>query len=212
MIWKCLIADDEPPAVKIIEKYISRVDELQLVGTCQNAFEVIRFLKTESVNLIFLDIHMPKLSGIGLINSISEPPKIIFTTAYKEYASNAFEMDAIDYLIKPIPFERFLKAVNKLPRYRLSSPNKEEASNQNGFLYFRVNRKMVKVFLADILYIESVKDYIKIFRLNQPELLIRQSIAVVEAMLPSTSFVRVHRSFIVSLSRVTAFTSRDVEI
>ncbi len=212
MTWKCLIADDEPPAIKIIEKYISNVEILELSGICQNAFEVINLLKSEQVDLIFLDIHMPKLSGISLINTLSKPPKIIFTTAYKEYAAKAFDLDAIDYLVKPISFERFLKAVNKLSRYDLSPARNDSVERQDGFLYFRANRKMIKVFLADILYIESLKDYIKIYCSNGPPLFVRQSMSVVEAMLPSLSFARIHRSFIVSIDQVTAFTSRDVEI
>jgi DNA-binding LytR/AlgR family response regulator len=212
MTWRCLIADDEPPAIKIIEKYIGMTDGLELTGTCTNAFEVIRFLKSEPVDLIFLDINMPKLSGISLINTLSHPPKVIFTTAYKEYAANAFDMDVVDYLVKPISFERFLKAVNKLSRHDLTDVKKDSSHEQNGFVYFQSNRKMIKVFLADILYIESLKDYIRIFRKNDAPLLVRQSMAFAEAMLPATSFVRIHRSFIVSVEHVTAFTSRDVEI
>lgn len=212
MTWRCLVADDEPPAIKIIEKYILMTDELELIGTCNNAFEAIRFLKSESVDLIFLDINMPKLSGISLINTLSRSPKVIFTTAYKEYAANAFDMDVVDYLVKPISFERFLKAVNKLSRHSLSPAKNESLQEQNGFVYFQSNRKMIKVFLADILYIESLKDYIKVFRKDDAPLLIRQSMTFAEAMLPATSFVRIHRSFIVSIEHVTAFTSRDVEI
>jgi DNA-binding LytR/AlgR family response regulator len=212
MKWKCLIADDEPPATRILEKYISMTAELELAGICQNAFEVLTLLKSQEINLMFLDIHMPKLSGLSLMNSLSSPPRVIFTTAYKEYAANAFEMDAIDYLVKPVSFERFLKAVDKLSRYNSFPAKNTFLPDQNGFLYFRSNRKMVKVFLHDILYIESVKDYIKIFRGSEPPLMIRQSIALTEAMLPSTDFVRVHRSFIVSTKQVTAFTSTDIEI
>jgi len=212
MTWKCLIADDEPPAIKIIEKYISMVEGLELAGACQNAFEVMHFLKSQHIDLIFLDINMPKLSGISLIKTLPEPPKIIFTTAYKEFAAKAFDLDAIDYLVKPVSFERFLKAVNKLSRHDLTTIKNETIARQDGFLYFRVNRKMMKVFLADILYIESLKDYIKIYCRNGPPLLVRQPMTVVEAMLPSLSFARIHRSFIVSIDQVTAFTARDVEI
>lgn len=187
-------------------------EDLELAGICQNAFEVLPLLKSTEINLMFLDIHMPKLSGLSLMNSLSNPPKVIFTTAYREYAANAFDMDAIDYLVKPVSFERFLKATDKLSRYD-SFPGKNALlPDQSGFLYFRSNRKMVKVFLSDILYIESLKDYIRIFRRDEPALVIRQSIALTEAMLPSTDFVRVHRSFIVSTKHITAFTSSDIEI
>ncbi|MGH2566039.1 MAG: LytR/AlgR family response regulator transcription factor, partial [Ginsengibacter sp.] len=147
-----------------------------------------------------------------LMNSLSSPPRVIFTTAYKEYAANAFDMDAIDYLVKPVSFERFLKAVDKLSRYDSFPAKNAFLPDQKGFLYFRSNRKMVKVFLSDILYIESVKDYIKIFRSSEAALMIRQSIALTEAMLPSADFIRVHRSFIVSIKHITAFTSTDIEI
>ena len=213
MIWKCLIVDDEPPAVKVIEKYVGLVESLQLTGSCYNAFEAMKALKTGPVDLLFLDIQMPKLLGSGFLKTLTNPPKVIFTTAYKEYAIEAFDLDAVDYLLKPISLERFLKAVNKLtPHDVLPVENPTADLEQNGFLYFRAQRKMIKVFLQDILYIESVKDYIKIHRQDDKPLLVKQGMTTLEAMLPLSSFVRIHRSFIVSLSKITAFTAQDVEI
>jgi DNA-binding LytR/AlgR family response regulator len=212
MIWKCLIVDDEPPAVKVIEKYVGLVEGLQLTGSCYNAFEAMKLLQTVPVDLLFLDIQMPKLLGTGFLKTLSNPPKVIFTTAYKEYAIEAFDLDAVDYLLKPISLERFLKAVNKLANVDALPAEKAVDTEQNGFLYFRAQRKMIKVFLDDILYIESVKDYIKIHRQGDKPLLVKQGMTTLEAMLPVSSFVRIHRSFIVSLSKITAFTAQSVEI
>ena len=212
MIWKCLIVDDEPPAVKIIETYIGLAEGLQFAGSCHNAFEAIKVLKTEPVDLLFLDIQMPKLLGTSFLKTLSHPPKVIFTTAYKEYATDAFDLDAVDYLLKPISLERFLKAVNKLTNHDAPPVEKAVSHGQNGFLYFRAQRKMIKVFLDDILYVESVKDYIKIYRQGDNPLLVKQGMTTLEAMLPVSSFVRIHRSFIVAISKITAFTAQDVEI
>lgn len=211
MIWKCLIVDDEPPALKIIESYIDLVENLSIVASCSNALEAMEILKKEKVDLLFLDIQMPKLTGIGFIKTLAQPPKIIFTTAYKEYAVDAFDLGAIDYLLKPISLERFLKAVNKITN---SNTVTEQiiAPARQGFLYFRSERKMVKVFLEDMLYIESLKDYIKIHRLADKPLMVKQSISTIEAMLPPDLFLRIHRSFIISINKVTAFTTNDVEI
>lgn len=212
MTCKCLIVDDEPPAVKVIEKYVGMAEGLQLAGSCYNAFEAMKILKTEAVDLIFLDVQMPKLLGTGFLKTLSNPPKVIFTTAYKEYATEAFDLDAVDYLLKPVSLERFLKAVNKLTNQVVVPSEKIVVPEQNGFLYFRAQRKMIKVFLDDILYIESVKDYIKIYRRQDKPLLVKQAITTLEAMLPLSSFVRIHRSYIVSIDKITAFTAQDVEI
>jgi DNA-binding LytR/AlgR family response regulator len=212
MIWKCLIVDDEPPAIKIIETYIGLAEGLQLAGSCQNAFEAIRLLKTETIDLLFLDIQMPKLLGTSFLKTLSHPPKVIFTTAYKEYATDAFDLDAVDYLLKPISLERFLKAINKLNNRDALPLEKATNQEQKGFLYFRAQRKMIKVFLDDILYVESVKDYIRIYRQGDKPLLVKQGMTTLEAMLPLSSFVRIHRSFIVSINKITAFTAQDVEI
>ena len=211
MIWKCLIVDDEPPALKIIKSYVGLVENLSVVASCSNALEAMEILKKEKIDLLFLDIQMPKLTGIGFIKTLAHPPKIIFTTAYKEYAVDAFDLDAVDYLLKPISLERFLKAVNKIT----NSNNVTEqimAPSKQGFLYFRSERKMVKVFLDDMVYIESLKDYIKIHRIGDKPLMVKQSISTIEAMLPPDLFLRIHRSFIISINKVTAFTPHDVEI
>jgi len=214
MVWKCLLVDDEPLAIEILEKHIEMVDQLEVVGKCNNAFKALEFLQKNPVDLMFLDIQMPKLSGISFIRTLQNPPSIIFTTAFKEYAIDAFELDAVDYLLKPISLERFLRAVNKLTKTTFT--NEEEMSIMpevnTGFIYFRADRKMIKLFYDEILYIESIKDYIKIYREGNSPLLVKQSITATEEMLPPHLFIRIHRSFIVSVNKITAFTSNDVEI
>ncbi len=208
--WNCLIVDDEPPAIKILRSYAEGLDYLAIIGTCNNAYQAIDILSNNKVDLLFLDINIPKLSGIQLLRTIQYPPKVIFTTAHKDYASEAFDLDAIDYLLKPVSLERFIKAVNKFRQ--VSTIEAEPYGNSRGFLYFRTDRKMVKVFLDDITYIESFRDYIVIHRQNDTDLKVKYGISSVENMLPRNMFLRIHRSFIVSVSMVTAFTINDVEI
>ncbi len=207
---KCIIVDDEPPAIKIIESYIDLVPQLVNVRSCRNALEALNVLRSERIDLMFLDIQMPKLIGTELLKTLPYPPKAIFTTAHKGFAIEAFELDAIDYLLKPISFERFLKAVNKF--CHVANIEIAPADPTLGFLYFRADRKMVKVFLEDIQYIESFKDYVVIHRENEPELKVKQTLNNVENLLPEKLFLRIHRSFVVSVNKVTAFTKRDVEI
>ncbi|MEO7215533.1 LytTR family DNA-binding domain-containing protein [Mucilaginibacter sp.] len=211
MKWKCLIVDDEPPAIKIIKSYAEMVEQLEVTGSCSNALQAIEFLKSNKVDLLFLDIQMPKLLGTSFLKTLQHPPQVIFTTAYKEFATDAFDLDAVDYLLKPISFERFLKAINKVTSTNNAGPVTEPQPMQ-GFLYFRAERKMIKVFLSDIVYVESFKDYIRIYRSGDSPLMVKQSISTLEAMLPKKMFIRIHRSFIVSVDKITAYTNQDVEI
>lgn len=211
----CLIVDDEPPALKVLETYIKQIQMLELAGKCSNAFEAMQVLSQRQVDILFLDIKMPQLTGIEFFRSLRNPPKVIFTTAYKEYAVEAFDLEATDYLLKPVSLERFIKAINKvcgredgIPEYH----REETGGKQGAFLYFRADRKMVKVMLDTILYVESLKDYIKIIRESDKPLIVKQTITSMEDMLPANKFVRIHRSFIVAVDKVTAFTQQDVEI
>lgn len=211
MNLKCLLVDDELIGQKLLKQYIQLVEQLELVAICGNAFQAMEILKTEKVDLIFLDIQMPHLLGTSMIKTLQHPPKVIFVTAHEEYAVEAFELDAVDFLLKPVSLERFLKAVNKV----IGSGNaQEDRISRAGmeFICFRANRKTIKVFLDQIIYIESVKDYIKIYRDQGAPLLVKQSLSALEAMLSHQYFIRIHRSFIVSINRITAFTSCDVEI
>jgi DNA-binding LytR/AlgR family response regulator len=223
---RCLLVDDEPPALEVIESYIDMVDGLEVVGKCHNAIQAFSKLQETPVDLMFLDIKMPKLLGTEFLRSLRQPPKVIFTTAYRDYALDGYELDVLDYLLKPISFERFLRAVSKVMKAepiqvgtnQLASspfPAVEKPATQptaNTFLYFRVDRKMVKVFTRDILYVESLKDYVKIITTATKPLLVKQSISSLEAMLPEADFVRIHRSFIVAVDKITAYTPTHVDI
>jgi two-component system, LytTR family, response regulator len=211
---RCLIVDDEPPAREIIRRYIEQVSSLQLAGECANAIQAFTLLQQQPVDLLFLDIRMPQLNGNDFLKTLKNPPKVIFTTAYSEYAVEGYELDAVDYLLKPVPFDRFLKAVNKayqLTAARHEAPVVAEEPRNDSFVYFRADRKMVKVMLNDILYIESMKDYIKVVT-KSGAIITKQSISSVEAMLPEKKFIRTHRSFIVSLDKIKSFTSELIDI
>ncbi|HSC38110.1 MAG TPA: LytTR family DNA-binding domain-containing protein [Chitinophagaceae bacterium] len=213
---RCLIIDDEPPAREIIRRYIEEVPYLELVGECGNALDALIRLQQTEVDLLFLDIRLPQLNGTDFLKTLRQPPKVIFTTAYQEYALEGYELDAVDYLLKPFRFDRFIKAINKafqqsdhrtMPE---QAPAREE-HQQDSFVYFRADRKMVKVMLKDILYVESMKDYVKVV-MTDGVLVTKQSITSVEAMLPEKLFIRSHRSFIVSLGRIRTFTNELIEV
>jgi len=211
---RCLVVDDEPPAREIIRRYIEEVPTLGLVSECSNALQAFAVLQQQTVDLLFLDIRMPQLNGNDFLKTLKNPPKIILTTAYSQYALESYELDVVDYLMKPIRFDRFLKAVNKAfpdGNGKRETVAAKDDKQTEAFVYFRADRKMVKVMLPDILYIESMKDYIKVFTTNGT-VITKQSISSAEEMLPDASFVRVHRSYIVSLNKIKTFTSELIEI
>jgi len=208
---KCIIVDDEPLAIEILESYVARIDELELVGTFRNAIAAFTFVQQNPVDMIFLDIEMPKLSGIDFLKTLKHHPKVIITTAYRDYAIEGFELEVIDYLLKPIPFERFLKSVGKVLSSRMETIVTPTPVAQDNFIYFKVDKKMVKTKIADILYIESIKDYVKV-RTAEKEIITQQKISYLDESLPRMHFIRIHRSFIVNLDRIDAYTTTDVEI
>jgi len=212
----CLVVDDEVPAQEILKKFISSIDSLHLSGICNNAIEALNLMQHQPVDLLFLDIHMPQLSGTEFVRSLKNPPKIIFTTAYNNFAVEAFELEAVDYLVKPIPFTRFVKAVNKV--LSVSSPAVEENTghrpesypeDQLPFMYFRSDRKMLKVFLKDIQYIESMKDYLKVVT-TTGQIITKQALASLQEMLPDGEFIRIHRSYIVSVSKIESYAQEKI--
>ncbi len=213
---RCLIVDDEPLARDVLRRYFEKLPVLHLVGECSNAIEAFMYLQSNEVDILFLDIRMPELLGTELMQSIKNPPKVIFTTAYKEYAWDGFELDAVDYLLKPIRFDRFLKAVNKaLPDYEnvLLSEDPIEKERKSGVdsIYLRIDRRQVKIILAEILYIEGAKDYVKIFTVDKMHL-VRQTITSIEDIVNKNEFVRIHRSFIVPIDKIKSYTHELVEI
>ena len=213
---KCLIIDDEPPAQVVLKNYISQVSSLELAGCCNNAMEAISFLQQQTVDLLFLDIEMPGLLGTNFIRTINNPPKVIFTTAYRKFALEGFELNAVDYLLKPISFDRFIMGVNKVLQLNFQPTNGTQNTEltpepNHPFLYLRADRKMVKILFKEILFIESLKDYIKIVTINKT-IVSRQSISSLENMLPKDSFLRIHRSFIVAINRIDSFNGEIIDI
>jgi DNA-binding LytR/AlgR family response regulator len=216
-LWKCLIVDDEPLAREVIRNYILRMPSLLVVAECGNAIQVIEAIQHHEVDLIFLDIQMPEIRGTDLIKILKNPPAVIITTAFQEYSLEGYELDVVDYLLKPIQFERFVKAITKV--FRRSgdnapssvTPHESPVAQKESYLYFRTDRKTVKVMLDDILYVEGMGNYIKIFTGNGM-VITKNSMTTVETMLPEGLFIRTHRSFIVSKSRITSFSNEVVTI
>lgn len=213
----CLAVDDEPPALDVLKRYITSVHHLELAGTCCDAIEALGFLQQQQVDLLFLDIQMPQLLGTDLMRTLKHPPKVIFTTAFRKFAVEGFELDAVDYLLKPISFERFLKAVNKVMDTNLHTfengniTSESKNKHADSYINLRADRKNLKVALDDILYIESLKDYIKVVTANKM-IVTKQSISSIEEILPREQFIRIHRSFIVSVSKIESFTNEIIEI
>lgn len=209
---KCLIVEDEPIAAEILEDYIRQLPFLELVEVCTDAIYAMQALQREPVHLIFLDIHLPKLKGLDFLRTLSNPPSIILTTAYHQYALEGYEHNVVDYLLKPIEFSRFIKAVNKVQRLR-AAPAAPAAtpSGERPFRFFNVNKRMEKVWLDEILYIESLKEYVRIATTG-PELITKYQLGELETELDNTGLLRVHRSFLVAIDKITAYTSTEVEI
>lgn len=215
MKLRCLLIDDEPPALKVLASYISAINGLEIAGQCGSAIEALTVLHQKAVDVIFLDIKMPRLLGTEFLKNLSHPPKVIFVTAYREYAVDGFELDAVDYLVKPVSFERFFKAITKLNRLMgrdVSTIITNDTPNPGAFVYLKVDRDMKKVFVNDIIYIESWKDYIKIFLTDGKNLLAKQSISAMENLLSEHKFVRVHRSFMVSLDKISGYNGLSVQL
>ena len=213
---RCLVIDDELPAREVLQKYIAEVEGLELAGTCTNAVEAHSFLQSNTVDLLFLDIQMPHILGTQFMRTLKTPPKVIFTTAYRKYAIEGFELDAVDYLLKPISFERFLKALNKILQLNLESstiPAVTENCTEPAqpFVYFRADRKMIKVLFNDILYIEGLRDYIKIFTVSKT-IVTKHLLSSLEEMLPADTFLRIHRSYIISISKIDSYNTDAIVI
>lgn len=213
----CIAVDDEPPALAVIEKYIEQLPALQLLAKCSNAMSALTVLQNNKVDLMLLDIQMPQILGTDFLRTLTNPPKVIFTTAYRKFALESYELDVVDFLLKPISFERFLKALNKVMSLNLKEDPAQKSieilknETQDYFIYVRSDRKNFKVNLDDILFIESLKDYIKVVT-KEKTFITRQSISSLEQSLPNNSFLRIHRSFIVSMSKIKSFTSNLIQI
>jgi len=205
---KCIIVDDEPLAQDIISEYIGRLDFLIEVGKFNDALSAIEFLNREEVDLIFLDIQMPTLDGINFLKGLASPPQVIFTTAHRHYAVDGFDLNALDYIVKPIPFYRFAQAIGKLKKVLDNNLRIEETSEA---AFFKVDKKRVKIHYNDILLIESLKDYIKVV-LPDRSFVTYQTLSGILSLLPTTQFVQVHKSFIVNFHRIQSIEGNVLEI
>ena len=208
----CIIVDDETIARDIIATHLSKIDNIEVIAQCKNAIEAFNFISNHEVDLVFLDINMPEISGIAFAKSLNKDIKIIFTTAYRDYAVEGFDLQAVDYLLKPIAFERLLKAVNRYFEVNVETKASDtEKTDLNNFIFVRANRRMIKIDFDSILYIESYSDYIKI-HLTDKVIVTRETISAIEAKLPKQHFMRIHRSYIVNLSKIQSFTNEEVTV
>ena len=212
MKFKYVIVDDEPLARKLIGSHASKIEGLEFYGECSNAIEASNLLRNKKVDLIFLDIQMPEIDGLKFISTLKNPPGIIITTAHRDFGPEAFELDVIDYLLKPIRFERLLKSVNKFFDKHANLASKIVSSlEEETFIYVRAERKMHKISVSEILFIESLDEYVKV-HLKNKLMITRENISILEQKLPAERFVRIHRSFLVSIKSITAIASDGVEI
>lgn len=214
---RTMIIDDEPFALEVIENYLVNFPEIEIVVKCNNAIQAFNFLQQENIDLIFLDVKMPGLMGTELIKSLKNPPKVIFTTAYQDYAIDGFELNALDYLLKPIPIDRFFKAMDKvfesfnIKNDKVGFAQKPITQQNETYLYLRVDRKMVKVKIDEVCWVESLKDYIKVV-LKDKILISKQKISLFEELLPEDKFIRIHRSFIVAFDKIESYHSYAIEV
>jgi len=216
MKTKCLVIDDEPLARDLMRSHIEKLENFEIVAECGDAMKALQELQNHSVDLMFMDIQMPQITGIEFLKTLKHPPKVIITTAYREYALDGFELDVVDYLLKPITFERFLKSINKY--YQVTQeeqqnivPVNSSKSNGEAFIYVKENKKVVKVHLNDILYVEGLSEYVQIYT-KQKKIITKTSMTNMAEKLPDDEFMRIHKSFIVSLSQIEAFTSHSIEV
>lgn len=207
----CVIVDDEPIAREIITSFVQKTSSLELIKTCKNAMEAVNFTQENNVDLFFLDINMPEINGLSLAKIIGDKSKIIFTTAYRDYAVDGFNLNVVDYLLKPIAFERFFEAIQKVNSAFIPLEIKEKSIESKNYIFVRSDRKMVKINFEEILYIESLGDYLKVF-LENKTVITRETMNNIESKLLINKFIRIHRSYIVSLNKISSYTNEFIEI
>lgn len=209
---KCLVVDDEPLAIRLIEKHIAKIDNLEVVATCNNALKAFEILNLEKIDLMFLDIKMPNITGIEFLKNLKKPPKTILTTAYRDYAIEGYDLGVVDYLLKPVTFERFLKAVDKFLSETARNEVKIKESVPDEFILVKSGIKNYKINTNDIVYIESLKDYIKINTVGDKNITSKYKIGDIQEELNGDHFLRIHRSFIINTTKITAFTMNEIEV
>jgi two-component system LytT family response regulator len=208
---KCIIIEDEPLAKKVLSDYIAQVPFLELQGTFKDAIHATEYLRNHSVDLFFLDIHLPKLKGMAFLKTILNPPAVIITTAYHQYAVEGFDLNVTDYLLKPFDFERFLIAVNKVKSAKEDKPQTIESKEKKDFIFLNIDKKKVKILFTEIIYIESQREYIKIIT-TKNKYLSKMSTHEIESLLPADLFKRIHRSFIISMNKIESYTAEMVDL
>jgi DNA-binding LytR/AlgR family response regulator len=216
MKLRTLIVDDEPYAIEIMENYLRNFADMEVVGKCSNAIQAFQILQQKHVDLMFLDIQMPGITGIDFLKSLKNPPKTIFTTAYSQYALEGFDLNVVDYLVKPIPLDRFMRAIDKVYQLNGHKANtglvhEKPVGDTEAFLYLKVERKTIKINVNDILWIESLRDYVKVITADNAYIS-KQKISLLEEMLPENKFVRAHRSFIIAIAHINSFYAYSVEV
>lgn len=216
MKTRCVIVDDEPLARELICGYVGKLENFEVIGECSDAMKALNVMREKQIDLIFMDIQMPQITGIEFLKTLKHPPKVIITTAYREYALEGFELDVVDYLLKPITFERFLKSVNKYyqmnqDEIQIQSGNSVEKIIDEPFIYVKENKKVIKVYLSEIKYIEGLSEYIQIFT-DKRKIITKTSMLLMEEKLPAESFLRIHKSYIISIGKIEAFTANTIEI
>ena len=218
MKTRCLIVDDEPLARELIKGYVAKLENFEIVAECSDAMKALNTLRAKPVDLMFMDIQMPQITGIEFLKTLKHPPKVIITTAYREYALDGFELDVVDYLLKPITFERFLKSVNKF--YQMNQDEVQVVSGHGtgsdkatdeAFIYVKENKKVIKIYLSEIKYIERLSEYVQIYT-DKRKVIVKTSLTLMEEKLPNEQFLRIHKSYIISVSKIEAFTANTIEI
>jgi DNA-binding LytR/AlgR family response regulator len=209
---KCVIIDDEHLAIQVIENHLKNFDHIEVVATFNNPLKAYPILEQETIDVIFLDINMPQMTGFSFIENLSYKPLIVITTAYREYAVKSFELNVLDYLVKPIPFDRFLKTVNKIyQQVYMNNATLDVGLQKEPHIFLKVNKKLVKVNLNDILFIESLKDYIKV-NTTLGDYVVHKSLTAITEELPQLSFLRIHRSYTISINKIIALEGNTIEI
>lgn len=217
MKTKCLVIDDEPLARDLMRSHIEKLENFEICAECGDAMKALQEIHKHKIDLMFMDIQMPQITGVEFLKTLKNPPKVIITTAYREYALDGFELDVVDYLLKPITFERFLKSINKYYQTTQDEiPNVKPGTVSNGiaeeaFIYVKENKKVVKVHLNEILYVEGLSEYVQIHTAEK-KIITKTSMTNMSDKLPDSSFMRIHKSFIVSLAKIEAFTSSSIEV
>lgn len=211
MKTRCLIVDDEPPARDLLKSYLSKLDDFEMINEFGNGIDAFSFLQRHHIELLFLDIQMPNMSGIELIKTLHRAPRIVLVSAFREYAIEGFELDVLDYLVKPVTFERFMKTISKYHQY--SRPVTPSSANvlEKAYIFVKVDKEQIKIFLKDIIYIESIKDYLKIVTLSKTFITLSGLTHMMER-LPEDHFIRIHKSYIISIAHVASYRNECVRI